>query len=292
MRPYRGWWFLPWVLGCLGLLGVFVWTPVFWLLQKSFYAFSLGAAPRWVGWQNFIECFTADPLIPASLRLLAIVVLFQLLTKVVPLLVARILYGLSSERIRHGYRALFLLPWVIPGVAVQLIWLQLIYSDYGLLNRIMEFLDPRASPVAWLSHPTYALAAVLLVGFPFVSGLELLLFYAGFSRLPESVREAAALDGCRGWRRFLWVELPLLKPEIATVVSLTLISSIQAYENVLVLTKGGPGFSTSLPGFLMYLQAFVYGRFGYACVIGLMLFVVILALVYVTRRWEARSHAG
>lgn len=292
MRTYRAFWFLPWVLFCLGLVAVFVWTPMGWLLQKSFYAYSLGEAPRWVGGKNFIECFTADPLIPASFRLLGIVIGFQMATKVVPLLAARILYGLSSEKARHTCRALFLLPWVIPGVAVQLIWLQLIYSDYGLLNRILAFFGQGTDPVAWLSDPNYALAAVLFVGFPFVSGLELLLFYAGFSRLPESVREAAALDGCKGWRRFLWIELPLLKPEIATVISLTLITSIQTYENVLVMTKGGPGFSTALPGFLMYLQAFVYGRFGYACVIGLTLFLVILALVYCTRRWEARAHGG
>jgi ABC-type sugar transport system permease subunit len=174
---------------------------------------------------------------------------------------------------------------------VQLIWSQLIYSDYGLLNYLVALWSPDSTGVAWLSDPRYALAAVLFVGFPFVSGLELLLFYAGFSRLPDSVREASALDGCTGWRRFLFVELPLIKPEIATVVALTLITSIQTYENVLVMTKGGPGFSTALPGFLMYLQAFVYGRFGYACVIGLLLFVVILALVWATRRWEARSHA-
>ena len=292
MRTYRAFWFLPWVVFCLVLVCVFVWTPMFWLLQKSFYAYSLGEAPRWVGWQNFIECFSADPLIPASFRLLGIVIFFQMATKVVPLLAARVLYGLSSEKARHAYRTLFLLPWVIPGVAVQLIWLQLIYSDYGLLNWVLGFWGQGVAPVAWLSHPSYALGAVLLVGFPFVSGLELLLFYAGLSRLPESVREAAALDGCRGWRRFFWIELPLLKPEIATVISLTLISSIQTYENILVMTKGGPGFSTALPGFLMYLQAFVYGRFGYACVIGLMLFLVIVALVFVTRRWEARIHGG
>jgi raffinose/stachyose/melibiose transport system permease protein len=291
MKFYRAVWFLPFVLACLLLAAVFVWTPVVWLVQKSFYDYPLGGEPRWVGWGNFSEVMTADPLIADSFRLLAIVIVFQLATKIVPLLVARLLYGLTAERTRHVYRTVFLLPWVIPGVAVQLIWSQLIYSDYGLLNQIVALWNPGGTGLAWLSDPRYALAAVLFVGFPFVSGLELLLFYAGFSRLPESVREASALDGCTGWRRFLFIELPLIKPEIATVVALTLITSIQTYENVLVMTRGGPGFSTSLPGFLMYLQAFVYGRFGYACVIGLLLFLVILALVWATRRWEARSHA-
>jgi raffinose/stachyose/melibiose transport system permease protein len=291
MKHYRAPWFLPFVAFCLVLVAVFVWTPVVWLFQKSFYDYSLGEVPRWTGLRNFSEVLTADPLIAASLRLLAIVIAFQLATKIVPLVVARLLYGLTGEKSRHAYRTVFLLPWVIPGVAVQLIWSQLIYSHYGMLNRVAAWWGGGHSTVAWLSDPHYALAAVLFVGFPFVSGLELLLFYSGFSRLPDSVREAAALDGCRGWRRFLLVELPLLKPEIATVVSLTLITSIQTYENVLVMTKGGPGFSTALPGFLMYLQAFVYGRFGYACVIGLVLFVVTLVLVYLTRQWEARSHA-
>ena len=291
MRLYRAFWFLPLVACCLVLAAIFVWTPVVWLVQKSFYDYALGEAPRWVGLGNFSEVLAGDPLIPASFRLLGIVIAFQLATKIVPLLAARLLHGLTVERSRHAYRTLFLLPWVIPGVAVQLIWSQLIYSEYGVLNQILGWWWGSDATTAWLSNPHYALAAVLFVGFPFVSGLELLLFYAGFSRLPDSVREASALDGCTGWHRFVYVELPLLKPEIATVVSLTLITSIQTYENVLVMTKGGPGFSTALPGFLMYLQAFVYGRFGYACVIGLLLFVVILVLVYATRQWEARSHA-
>lgn len=290
MKTYRALWLLPAVLVGLGFLIIFTWVPVSWLVQKSFYSYSLGDVPHWVGLANFRELLFEDPLVPPSFVLLAMVIMFVTVTKIIPLLTAWLLFSLRSERTRHGYRALFLLPWVIPGVAVQLIWSQMIYSNYGLLNYLGSNLGLIEAPVSWLSHPDYALGAVLFVGFPFVNGLDLLLFYAGFSRLPDSIREASALDGCGDWRRLWHVELPLLKPEIATVVSLGLITSIQGYENILVLTKGGPGFSTAVPGFLMYLQAFVYGRFGYACVIGLVLFVFILLLVYLTRKWEEKFH--
>ena len=274
------------VLPSLALLFTFVYRPVFWALSKSLYEFEVGSPARFVGLSNYTEYLFTDPTCWPSLLNMLLLTLFAVVVRLTfPLVVARLIYALPSERSRHFYRIVFLIPIVVPGVAAQLIWMGLIYGDRGLLNELLRLVGMGGWATGWLSEPGTALAAVAMVGFPFIGGFEVLVYYAGFASIPTSVNEAATLEGCVGVRKFFLIDIPMVLSQVKLILILTIIGGVQSFQNVFILTRGGPGFATNVPGLWMYLNAFSFQRMGYACAIGVMLFVAILALTLLNLRY-------
>lgn len=274
------------LLPSLALLLTFVYLPVSWAFLKSLYEFEVGAAPRFVGLANYIEYLTIDPPTwPSALNLAALTFFAVAVRLTFPLVIARLIHALPTERSRYLYRLVFLVPIVVPAVAVQLLWGRLIFADYGVLNELLKFLGHPEWTRGWLNDPSTALLAVMFVGFPFVGGFEVLVYYAGFANIPESVTEAATLDGCTGVARFFRVEVPLVLSQIKLILVLTIIGCVQGFESIFVLTQGGPGFKTMVPGLWMYYNAFSFQRMGYACAIGVLLFIVILVLTLINLRY-------
>lgn len=278
------------ILPSLVLLFTFVYLPVFWAFSKSLFEFEVGGTARFVGLRNYIEYLTSDPTCWPSLANMLILTGFAVVMRLsFPLLVARLIYSLPSERWRHMYRIIFLIPIVVPGVAVQLIWLGLIYADRGLLNELLRVIGMGQWATGWLSDPDTALMAVAMVGFPFVGGFEVLVYYAGFAAIPESVNEAAVLEGCTGVKKFFLIDLPMVLSQLKLITILTIIGGIQGFQNVLILTRGGPGFRTNVPGLWMYFNAFSFQRMGYACAIGVLLFFLILSLTILNLKYFRSS---
>jgi len=140
------------------------------------------------------------------------------------------------------------------------------------------------------------MAAVIFIGFPWIGGFEVLIYYAGLSAIPQSVNEAAQLEGCVGLRKFLLIDIPLVLSQIKLMLVLTIIAGIQGFQNLLIVTRGGPGYTTFVPGLQMYFNAFSYQRFGYACAIGVVLFALIftctiLNMVYCKSSEELQATA-
>jgi ABC-type sugar transport system permease subunit len=274
------------VLPSLALLFTFVYLPVFWAFSKSLYEFEVGGEARFVGLSNYAEYLFRDPTCwPSLLNMLLLTAFAVCMRLSFPLVVARLIYSLPSERSRHFYRVLFLAPIVVPGVAAQLIWQGMIYSDRGLLNELLRAVGLGSWATGWLSDPHTAMAAVALVGFPFIGGFEVLVYYAGFANIPTSVNEAATLEGCTGVRKFFMIDLPMVMSQIKLILILTIIGGIQAFQNIFILTRGGPGFKTNVPGMWMYLNAFSFQRMGYACAIGVLLFLMILVLTIINMKY-------
>jgi raffinose/stachyose/melibiose transport system permease protein len=246
----------------------------------------VGGAARFVGLSNYTEYLFRDPTCWPSLLNMLMLTAFAVCVRLsFPLVVARLIYSLPSERSRHFYRVLFLAPIVVPGVAAQLIWQGMIYGDRGLLNELLRAIGLGGWATGWLSNPHTALAAVALVGFPFIGGFEVLVYYAGFANIPTSVNEAATLEGCTGVRKFFLIDLPMVMSQIKLILILTIIGGIQAFQNIFILTRGGPGFKTNVPGMWMYLNAFSFQRMGYACAIGVLLFLMILVLTIINMKY-------
>ncbi len=127
------------------------------------------------------------------------------------------------------------------------------------------------------------------MGFPFAGGINILIYYAGLAGISESVHEAAELDGARGIRKFLKVDVPLVMSQVKLLTILTVIGTVQGFEGMFILTKGGPGFKTMVPGLWMYMNAFSFQRMGYACAIGVILFLLILGLTVLNMRYFRSS---
>jgi raffinose/stachyose/melibiose transport system permease protein len=274
------------MLGCyalllptLGLLGVFTFVPMLWAFTTSLFEYEVGGDAQWVGLANYAEFFTDDPTFLISFRNMFFLTAFAVGVRlVVPLVVAKLIISLPSERARHVYRIAFLAPIVVPLVAVQLIWRGLIYSQEGLLNQVLGLTGLESLQHGWLSEPGTALFAIACIGFPFVGGFEVLIYYAGLAAIPESVNDSARMDGATGVKKFLAIDVPMVLSQIRLIVALTVIAGIQGFELILILTRGQPGFNTMVPGLWMYFNAFSFQRMGYACAIGVILFIVIAIL--------------
>jgi raffinose/stachyose/melibiose transport system permease protein len=208
---------------------------------------------------------------------------------IVPLTIAKLIFSLSSDRARYFYRVLFLIPIVVPGVAVVMIWKGMIYGDDGFVNEFLRLIGLGDHTRGWLSHPRTVLWACALVGLPFANGIQILIYYAGLSSISESVHEAAHLDGASGVRKFFTIDVPMVLSQIKLLVILTIIAGVQGFEGLFILTRGGPGFKSMVPGLWMYFNAFSFQRMGYACAIGVILFLLILTLTVLNLRYFRTS---
>lgn len=273
------------------LLAVFNVVPFVWAFVSSFYEFEIGGSSTFVGAQNYVDYFHDYTFAQSFANMLFLTVFSMCVVIVVPLTVAKLIFSLTSDRASYIYRILFLVPIVVPGVATVLLWQNLIYSDVGLVNSLARGLahltgaQPEAYTHAWLNNPRTVLWAIALIGFPFCGGINILIYYAGLTAIPDSVHEAALLDGATGFKKFILIDVPLVMSQIKLLIMLTIISGVQGFEGILILTPHGPGFSSMVPGLWMYFNAFSFQKFGYASAIGVVLFVLIMTMTIINLKY-------
>jgi raffinose/stachyose/melibiose transport system permease protein len=273
------------------LLAIFSLVPFAVAFITSFYDYEVGGERKFIGLANYAEYFR-DYTFAQSFRNMLLLTGFQVfVVMLVPLTVAKLIFSLSSPRASYIYRIIFLLPIVVPNVAVFLIWQGLVYSDNGIVNTVLRLIGRDDLVRGWFSSPSTVLWAIAFIGFPFAGGINILIYYAGLTAIPDSVHEAALLDGATGVRKFLLIDVPLVMSQIKLLVMLTIIGGIQSFEGIYILTNGGPGFSSTVPGLWMYYNAFKFQRMGYACAIGVILFLLILTLTIINMRFFRSSES-
>ncbi len=271
------------------LLSVFTFVPFFWAFAASMTDYEIGAESTFVGLANYMEYFE-DPTFLISFRNMMLLTVFAVAANIaVPLGIAKLIFSLKSERARYLYRILFLVPIVVPVVAQQIIWKGMIYGESGFLNELLRMFMGDAAARAWLADPDTVLPAIAFVGFPFANGINILIFYAGLTAIPESVHEAARLEGATGFRKFWAMDVPLVLSQIKLLVILTIIAGVQSFEGIFLLTRGGPGFESMVPGLWMYFNAWSFQRMGFACAIGVVLFLIIAGLTALNARYFKSS---
>jgi raffinose/stachyose/melibiose transport system permease protein len=249
-----------------------------------------------VGLENFRRFFS-DPALLQSFKNVGYLLAFALATNlIVPLLVAALIYHLPHARARYWYRVGYTLPIVVPSVVIWLIWV-FMYTNYGGINAILTSiglrsltLTPDGLPRAWLGDQRTALLGIVFVGFPWVNTINMLLYLAGFEAIPTEVTDAATVDGARSLSMFWRIELPLILGQVKLVVVLTTIGVIQAFQSILVMTQGGPGYATMVPGLRLFIAAIPRShsaeapQMGYGSAIGVVLFVIIMAITILNMR--------
>jgi raffinose/stachyose/melibiose transport system permease protein len=276
------------VLPAVLLLALFNYYPFLSAFYHSLFDWD-GVNARFVGLGNF-RAMLSDEMLTASVPNILILTgmgVFFALT--LPLIAAAVIYNLPAERSRLVYRFFFTVPLVIPWVVTVLVW-QFLYDPIdGPINGLLTAIGLPGLARAWLSEPTIAIYAVGMiggggtgVGFPFVAGLNLLIYLAGLDSISREIVDAARLDGAGTLQRFFRIELPLIKGQIRMILVLTMITQIQSFQTIILLTRGGPGYATMVPGMAMYQDAFEFGRMGYASAIGVVLFIVMLLITLVT----------
>ncbi|WNQ09478.1 sugar ABC transporter permease [Paenibacillus aurantius] len=272
-------------------MGIFKFYPLAIALLKSFYEWNGANLNRWTGLTHY-KALASDPTFHIALRNMAVLTgAYALIQLVMPLAGALLVYHLRGRRLRALCQTAFLLPMVVPSVIVYLLW-RWIYASNGVINTLLGSLGWDSLKHAWLGESSTALASVLFVGFPWVGGVSFLLFLAGLTAIPTELYEAARLEGAGRWRRLTQLELPLLKGSLGLVLLLAVIHQVQSFENVLVLTNGGPGFATMTPALYLYKKGFEYNDFGYASAIGVVLFAGLLIFTLLTQRFMRNTEGS
>ncbi len=258
------------------LLGVFCYYPPLLAFARSFYTWNGANAATWCGLDNFRFMLNDEVLLTSVWNQIKIVLFATVVGISAPFIAAELIFNLHSARARYWYRVLLVVPMVVPGVVLILLW-QFIYDpNVGLLNALLGHFGIGAQ--AWLHDPKLALWAIMCMGFPFVGGVNVLIILAGLNNIGTDVFDAARIDGVGFVQRMVKIDIPLVMGQVKLLLIMVTIGALNGYGAQLILTDGGPGYSTMVPGLHMYHQAFLFDRLGYACAIGLMLFLVILVL--------------
>lgn len=277
--------FLALALPNLVLIAAFTYRPLLANIQYSTLNWTLGSSTATVvGLDNYIRFFTS----PDAATVLGTTAVFTLATvggaMVLGLLIALALN--QKVRGRTFARAAVFSPYVLSGVGVGLVWLFIFDPVYGALSWILRGLG-QSSP-AWFHEPGLALSMVIIVYVWKHLGYCAVVYLAGLQSLPRDVMEAASLDGANGLRRFRHVTLPLLSPTTFFLLITSILSSLQAFDLIRVMTPLGTGTRTLV--YEAYLQAFgAYNRAGYSAAISVILFVLLLAMTVIQLRFVERK---
>ncbi|SDS23883.1 carbohydrate ABC transporter permease [Microlunatus soli] len=278
----HGWLFIgPLVLGILAFQA----APVFVSLFTSFTNWDGVTTPKILGLANYRRMFAADPQFWVTLRNTAVFVVGVIpLTVVVALLLAVLCNG--RGRIWNGiFRTAYFTPYVTSIVAIGLVWTQF-FTPSGVLNQGLKIFG--ISGPSWLTDVHWAMPAVILVSAWQAIGYPMVILIAGLQAIPESLLEAARVDGANAAQRFFRVTLPLLTPQLFFVLITQIISSFQVFALIFVMTKGGPGTATNVYIYQLYQNAFTFGDLGYASAMAWFLFLIIGLITFVQWRLQRR----
>lgn len=259
----------PWLIG----FSIIMLGPMIASFYLSLTRFRPGRSPDWVGFDNYVRMFTADPVFYESLKVTAIYVFVGVPLQ---LTVALALAYYLDKGIRglSLYRAIFYLPSLMGGsVAVAILWRQM-FGSQGLVNQVLALCGIEGQ--SWVGDPDTALGTlILLLAWQF--GSPMLIFLAGLRQIPRDLYEAAAIDGAGSVRKFFAITLPMLSPIILFNLILQIISAFQAFASAYVVSggTGGPSNSTLFYTLNLFNEGFRYLNMGYASALAWVLFTIV-----------------
>jgi len=270
------------LLPALSFYFVFELFPIFYSLYISFFEWHIIGDVRFVGLENYLKMFS-DPVFIIALRNTFI---YTIVTVPIQIILGLAIALLLNQGIKGKviFRALYYIPVITSWTVVSLIWKWIYDPVYGFLNYVLLSLGVIKEPIRWLQDPSIALYAVMLVTIWKGIGWNMVIFLAGLQTIPQSLYDAALIDGANRWRRFRYITLPLLRPVIATVTVLLTIGALNAFVQIYILTAGGPLHSTEVINTYLYKNAFSYLNFGYASSMALFLLTITLTISIIQRR--------
>lgn len=275
------------------LMMVLIFIPVALVTALSFTDYQFGARSfNWVGLSNYIDIFS-DPNGRKAVLNTAIYALIVIPFSVgFGLLAAIGLHNLAKgwPRAAALLRTAYFLPVAATLVAMATVWQVMLHPTLGIVNHALEAMG--LSGRAWLSDRSLVLYTLAVIGIWQTIGYNMVLFLAGLSGVPDTLYDAAEVDGAStGWAKFRLVTWPMLGPTTLFVMVITATTSLRVFETVATMTQGGPAFASDTLVYAMYREGFVYFRGGYAAALTVIFFVAVLILTLAQFRvMEKRVH--
>lgn len=267
----------PWIIGFL----LFTCYPMLSSLYYSFTNYNLTDNYKWIGLTNYELLLTSDHLIPISAYNTFFYAIISVpLNMVVGLLIAVLL----NQKIRgiKLLRTIYYMPNVISVVAVSMLWICIFQGQNGVLNAVLGSVGIEGPN--WLSDPSTAKIALIIMN-GWYAGSSMIINLAGLQNISQGYYEAADIDGAGAVRKFFSITLPLLSPSIFYNLIISIVGALQTFSAAMVMTNGGPSYSTTFYVLLLYTRAFSDGRMGYACAMAWILLLATLALTVAAFRF-------
>jgi raffinose/stachyose/melibiose transport system permease protein len=288
-RRWRGPFKNPTVAAVLVLPGiaVMVFSMLIPLLVSGYFSLTDWAGFgdfRFVGLDNYREILLHDPVFWRSLwntLLLMLVTIF--VQNPIAFALAAVLAHVS-QRLSRILRTIYFVPAVLSAVIIAKVWVNIFNPTYGMLDKALRAVGLDALAVSWLSDPRTAIWAVIWIVVWQGFGWALLFYYAGLMTVPREIEEAARVDGA-SWLQAYWhIVIPYLRPAIAAVVVIDVISSMKQMDLVFLSTNGGPGTLTQFVGVWLYQKAFASGEYGYGNALSVLFVLVSVGLTLLVQR--------
>jgi raffinose/stachyose/melibiose transport system permease protein len=257
-------------------------------LAGGFYAFTDWAGIgdwNWIGLDNFRQIGAEGALGGALKQTLIITVAFVVFTNLIGLGFALALNRVL--RTRYLLRVLLFAPVVLSPLAVGYIF-RFIFSQNGPLNVSLESIGLESFTRTWLGIPMWGIIAIVAVMVWQQAGMAMVIYLAGLASVSVAQEEAATIDGANVWQRFWHITLPNIQPAIAIASTLTLITGLRVFDQVMAMTGGGPFGATDTLATVIYRETFAYGKFGYGAALALMMFALVLGAA-VMQLWATRA---
>ena len=291
------------VLPSLAILLTFSYFPATSAIYHSFFNWNGGDIKTFVGFENYSRAIR-DPVLGHAF-IVVIILIFSNLFKMIPSIVtAVVVHRLRSEKWAYVYRALFVVPMIVPSMVWLLIWKYFFDPTFGILNKILNItglmtllqsIDSvfgwnifiKGVNPAWLGQPQLIIPSLIIWGFPWVGVIGVLIYLAGLAGISKDIYDAGKIDGVGWLRTFFYIELPLIMTQVRLNLVLMVINTLRGYGLTLVLLgdTGGPRGAGMVPGLYMFRKAFVDQEAGYACAIGLLIFFLILFLTWINTKY-------
>ena len=249
-----------------------------------------GLAPElaFVGWENFERAWS-DPQVRSAL---AVTALFALAITVLQNILGLALAALLNAQIRsrNWLRTVLFAPVIVTPVIVAYLWKYLL-STNGAVNQFVAAIGVSDGAVNWLGDPRLAIVSVVIVTVWQTVGVAMVIYLAGLQNIPQELYEAADMDGASNWTKFRLITFPLLAPAVTINVVLSTVNGMKLFDQVFVLTNGGPGYATETLSTLVYKTSFIVGEFGYATAIALAMTVFVATVSMGLMAWLKRREA-
>ncbi len=289
VKKLNNYWSLYFLIAIpLLLVFVFCYYPIFNGFVHIFYRWDGNAIEEFAGLENIFKAFR-DHDLWSSFLVVCLFVVTNVFKMIIPIITAVVLHHVFNQKMNYFFRVCFVIPMIVPGLVHILLWKYFYEPNFGVLNEFLRAMGIISgnTVIQWLSEKMLVLPSLIFMGFPWVGAFGVLIYLAGLQNIPQDVYEAAAIDGAGMVKVFTNIELPLIMTQVRINLILMIIGTLQSWESVYLFLgeSGGPGGVATVPGLLIFREAFAEGFFGYGCAVGFILFVITLLLTFVNNKY-------
>lgn len=272
---------LPNIIG----FALFTFIPVFMSLMISFSDWDGFSEMNFIGLGNYINLFT-DHVFLVSLKNTLVYTLGSVPFIIFLALIVAVVLNQGIKGVKF-FRAAFFIPHVTAALAIAAVWQLLYHPTAGPINSFLMSIGVDYPP-SWLSSSSYAMLAVIIMTIWKRIGYFMVMFLAGLQGIPQSLYEAADIDGANGFKKFIHITIPMLSPVMFFSTIMAVIQSFKVFSSIYALTQGGPGYATNVLVYNIYVEAFDNFHFGYASAQSYVLFIIILVVTLLQFRGQKK----